>query len=61
MSTHITIDQNCCTITTDKETATACLFKNPNCFSEVNDDKVTLIYDLENLNTITALINHRKR
>jgi len=61
MKTIITIDSDSCTITTDKETATALLFKNPQCSSEINGDQVTLTYDLDNLNTVTALLNHRRK
>lgn len=59
--TTIIITADTATITTDKETATQLLFKNPNCESEIIDDNVVLTYDITQLNTITALLNHRKK
>jgi hypothetical protein len=61
MKTIITITDADCTITTDKETATALLFKNPQCSSEINGDQVTLTYDIDNINTVTSLLNHRRK
>ena len=59
MTTQITIDDTDCTITTNIETAKQLLFKNSKCTSCINADTATLVYSIEQLNTITSLLNHR--
>jgi hypothetical protein len=58
--TTITITSNQAVIDTDTKTAMHLLNKNPRCTSEVNDGQAHLVYELTELNTLTALIKSYK-
>lgn len=60
MRTIITIDDEHCIIKTDIETAKKILMKNGRCSSEVIGETVQLIYQTNQLNSLTSLINQNK-
>ena len=60
MRTVITIDDEHCIIKTDIDTAKKLLMKNGRCSSQVNDENVELIYQTNQLNSLTSLINQNK-
>ena len=58
--TTITITSNQAVIDTDTKTAMHLLNKNPRCTSEVNDGQAHLVYELNELNTLSALLKSYK-